>query len=102
MVPSEVIRPIFPAASVNHSAPSGPAVIAEGRLAGVGKVNSVNVWAVAGIAAPNRSAIASTNGAIAILMAHFQLCPARSRSSRAFRGVPLRRVTLPGLLPTDP
>jgi hypothetical protein len=47
-------------------------VIADGRLAGVGRVISVNVWAATGkgpTAAPNRSAIASNSEATAILMA---------------------------------
>ena len=47
MLPWVVIRPIFPN-SVNHRALSGPSVIADGRLPGVGRVNSVNVWAAAG------------------------------------------------------
>src|SRR5215471_5476919 len=72
MIPWVVIRAILPPASVNHSAPSGPVAIAEGRLAGVGRRNSENLWAAAGIVsatAPNRSAMTSNNEAIAILMA---------------------------------
>ena len=75
MLPCVVIRPIFPN-SVNHSALSGPSVIADGRLAGVGRVNSVNVWAATGqgpAAAHNPSVIAGNSEAIAILMASFRV-----------------------------
>src|SRR5262249_6464534 len=63
MLPPVVIRPILPPASVNHSAPSGPVVIAEGRPAGVGGMNSVYVWATAGMVsatAPSPNAISTT------------------------------------------
>ena len=44
MTPAVVIRPtLFPFSSVNQSAPSGPAVIPDGWLDGVGTVNSVIV-----------------------------------------------------------
>jgi hypothetical protein len=44
MVPVVVIRPIWlPLCSVNHSAPSGPAVMPKSPLLAVGIVNSVMV-----------------------------------------------------------
>ena len=49
IAPAVVIRPIlWPFSSVNHSAPSGPAVIPAGWLIAVGTSNSVTADAVAG------------------------------------------------------
>jgi hypothetical protein len=45
MTPAVVIRPILPP-SVNHSAPSGPAVMPWGKLLAVGIINSVMTPAV--------------------------------------------------------
>ena len=47
MVPLGVMRPtVFPLFSVNQSAPSGPAVMPQAKLSGVGIGNSVMVRSV--------------------------------------------------------